>query len=134
MSDYNDKLALFLDHFMALTNAEENSETENTFNKEFIALKAESLQYKEQNTFPAESGQLPCNKKKNRFKDILPFEYTRVQLHKTEGVEGSDYINANYIQGYDGNITYIAAQGPLPSTVNDFWRMLWYHQIEVSRH
>ncbi|XP_003383058.2 PREDICTED: tyrosine-protein phosphatase non-receptor type 12-like [Amphimedon queenslandica] len=128
-SDFTLKLNEFLDHFMSL--AEDNEENDATFNKEFQALKMESQRYKDQNTFPAESGQNPVNKKKNRFKDILPFEYTRVQLHKIEGVEGSDYINANYIQGPDGNVEYIAAQGPLPHTVNDFWRMIWYHQIEI---
>jgi len=54
-----------------------------------------------------------------------------VSLHPIEGVEGSDYINANYIAGASDQVTYIASQGPLPSTVNDFWRMLWYHNIEI---
>ena len=35
-------------------------------------------------------------------------------------------------QGIGDDVTYIAAQGPLPNTVCDFWRMLWYHSIEVS--
>ena len=38
------------------------------------------------------------------------------------------------LQGADGSVMYIAAQGPLPHTVSDFWRMLWYHNIEVWLH
>ena len=40
-------------------------------------------------------------------------------------------FTCTYVQGADGSVTYIAAQGPLPHTVGDFWRMLWYHNIEV---
>ncbi|XP_043081873.1 receptor-type tyrosine-protein phosphatase H [Puntigrus tetrazona] len=68
---------------------------------------------------------LPENKDKNRFSNVLAYDSSRVHLTiKDEG--DSDYINANYMPGY-GNASrqYIAAQGPLPSTVNDFWRMVW---------
>ncbi|XP_048036300.1 receptor-type tyrosine-protein phosphatase H-like [Megalobrama amblycephala] len=68
---------------------------------------------------------LPKNKDKNRFTNVLPYDSSRVQLTVNDE-DDSDYINANYMPGYDNaSKQYIAAQGPLPSTVNDFWRMVW---------
>ncbi|XP_056306605.1 receptor-type tyrosine-protein phosphatase H [Danio aesculapii] len=68
---------------------------------------------------------LPENKDKNRVSNVLPYNTSRVHLTINKAGD-SDYINANYMPGY-GNVSrqYIAAQGPLPSTVNDFWRMVW---------
>ncbi|XP_034529847.1 receptor-type tyrosine-protein phosphatase F-like [Notolabrus celidotus] len=71
------------------------------------------------------SANLPCNKFKNRLVNILPFESNRVCLQPIRGVEGSDYINASLIDGYRQQKAYMAAQGPLPETTEDFWRMLW---------
>ncbi|XP_078723775.1 receptor-type tyrosine-protein phosphatase delta-like isoform X5 [Lampetra fluviatilis] len=68
---------------------------------------------------------LPCNKFKNRLVNVMPYESTRVALQPIRGLEGSDYINASYIDGYRQQGAYIATQGPLPETTEDFWRMLW---------
>ena len=63
--------------------------------------------------------------------NILPYESTRVVLSPLRGEEGSDYINSSFIDGYRGRCAYIATQGPLPNTVDDFWRMLWEHNSTI---
>ncbi|XP_071262642.1 receptor-type tyrosine-protein phosphatase F-like isoform X9 [Salvelinus alpinus] len=77
------------------------------------------------------SANLPCNKFKNRLVNIMPFESTRVYLQPIRGVEGSDYINASFIDGYRQQKAYIATQGPLAETTEDFWRMLWEHNSTI---
>ncbi|XP_045536160.1 tyrosine-protein phosphatase Lar isoform X2 [Papilio machaon] len=74
------------------------------------------------------SASLPCNKHKNRLVHILPFESTRVCLTPRDG---SDYINASFVDGYRYRAAYIATQGPLPDTTDDFWRMLWEHNSTI---
>jgi protein tyrosine phosphatase len=66
---------------------------------------------------------------KNRYKDILPFEHARVKLNKPEGC--CDYINASYIQPSGSNKRYIATQGPLPATYDDFWSAIWEQDVRV---
>ncbi|XP_069007105.1 protein tyrosine phosphatase receptor type Fa isoform X2 [Embiotoca jacksoni] len=77
------------------------------------------------------SANLPCNKFKNRLVNILPFESSRVCLQPVRGVEGSDYINASFIDGYRQQKAYMATQGPLAETTEDFWRMLWEHNSTI---
>ncbi|XP_058280002.1 receptor-type tyrosine-protein phosphatase delta isoform X13 [Hirundo rustica] len=77
------------------------------------------------------SANLPCNKFKNRLVNIMPYESTRVCLQPIRGVEGSDYINASFIDGYRHQKAYIATQGPLAETTEDFWRMLWEHNSTI---
>nr|XP_046176903.1 receptor-type tyrosine-protein phosphatase F isoform X7 [Oncorhynchus gorbuscha] len=77
------------------------------------------------------SANLPCNKFKNRLVNIMPFESTRVCLQPIRGVEGSDYINASCIDGYRQQKGYLATQGPLAETTEDFWRMLWEHNSTI---
>ncbi|XP_066042670.1 tyrosine-protein phosphatase non-receptor type 13 isoform X4 [Chamaea fasciata] len=73
-------------------------------------------------------GQAKENRRKNRYKNILPYDTTRVPL----GVEGG-YINASFIRMPVGNeeFVYIACQGPLPTTVADFWQMVWEQNCTV---
>uniref|UniRef100_A0A3Q3IPD9 Receptor-type tyrosine-protein phosphatase S n=1 Tax=Monopterus albus TaxID=43700 RepID=A0A3Q3IPD9_MONAL len=77
------------------------------------------------------SANLPCNKFKNRLVNIMPYESTRVCLQPIRGVEGSDYINASFIDGYRQQKAYVATQGPLAETTEDFWRMLWEHNSTI---
>nr|XP_009305374.1 protein tyrosine phosphatase, receptor type, D isoform X15 [Danio rerio] len=77
------------------------------------------------------SASLPCNKFKNRLVNIMPYESTRVCLQPIRGVEGSDYVNGSFIDGYRQQRAYIATQGPLAETVEDFWRMLWEHNSTI---
>ncbi|XP_016092990.1 receptor-type tyrosine-protein phosphatase F-like [Sinocyclocheilus grahami] len=77
------------------------------------------------------SASLPCNKFKNRLVNIMPFESSRVCLQPIRGVEGSDYINASFIDGYRQQKAYVATQGPLSETTEDFWRMLWEHNSTI---
>ncbi|XP_015173426.1 PREDICTED: tyrosine-protein phosphatase Lar isoform X12 [Polistes dominula] len=77
------------------------------------------------------SANLPCNKHKNRLVHILPYECSRVCLQPQRNIEGSDYINASLIDGYRYRGAYIATQGPLCDTTDDFWRMLWEHNSTI---
>ncbi|XP_021339451.1 receptor-type tyrosine-protein phosphatase mu-like isoform X1 [Mizuhopecten yessoensis] len=66
------------------------------------------------------------NKSKNRYKSIHPYDHSRVILDTLPGENGSDYINADYIDNVEAKKFYVATQGPLPNTTDDFWRMVWF--------
>ncbi|XP_075159033.1 protein tyrosine phosphatase Meg2 isoform X3 [Haematobia irritans] len=65
------------------------------------------------------------NLTKNRYTDVLCYDHSRVVLSRVDGDEVSDYINANFVDGYKQKNAYISTQGPLPKTSQDFWRMIW---------
>ncbi|CAD5125972.1 DgyrCDS14153 [Dimorphilus gyrociliatus] len=69
--------------------------------------------------------QLPENKPKNRFINVLPYDHSRVTLNNSF----NDYINASFINGYKKEREYISSQGPTKVTLNDFWSMIWDHKI-----
>ncbi|XP_023685868.1 tyrosine-protein phosphatase non-receptor type 11b [Paramormyrops kingsleyae] len=89
--------------------------------------------------YPRKEGQRLENKIKNRYKNILPFDNTRVVLKEVDrDVPGSDYINANYIESKpeeghcaDEGKVYIATQGSLQNTVADFWEMVYQENTHV---
>uniref|UniRef100_A0A3P8YSV1 protein-tyrosine-phosphatase n=1 Tax=Esox lucius TaxID=8010 RepID=A0A3P8YSV1_ESOLU len=74
---------------------------------------------------PWETAKKDENRNKNRYGNIIAYDHTRVRLQLLDGDPHSDYINANYIDGYHRPRHYIATQGPMQETVRDFWRMIW---------
>ncbi|KAK2832490.1 hypothetical protein Q7C36_015952 [Tachysurus vachellii] len=78
-----------------------------------------------------DAADLPVNRPKNRYTNILPYDFSRVKLISMHNDEGADYINANYIPGYKSAREYIATQGPLPETRNDFWKMVMQQNSHV---
>ncbi|XP_071668064.1 FERM and PDZ domain-containing protein 2 isoform X3 [Patagioenas fasciata] len=74
------------------------------------------------------TGKAPENQDKNRYQDIIPYDKTRVPLGEKNG-----YINASYIRMKVGEEEhfYIITQGPLPSTMADFWQMVWESESDV---
>ncbi|XP_062918971.1 receptor-type tyrosine-protein phosphatase H-like isoform X2 [Mobula hypostoma] len=78
-----------------------------------------------------EASQLPENRTKNRYTNIFPYDAARVKLSQQPDSSSSNYINASYMPGYNLEKAFIAAQGPLPHTVADFWRMIWEQKSNV---
>ncbi|XP_024239944.1 tyrosine-protein phosphatase non-receptor type 12 isoform X2 [Oncorhynchus tshawytscha] len=109
----------------------EVEEAESGFTGEFLRLKRQSTKYRTDKTYPTKIADKQENVKKNRYKDIVPFDHSRVKLSLTTSKNDNDYINASFIKGVSGARAYIATQGPLPHTVLDFWRMLWEYDTEV---
>ncbi|KAI4504305.1 hypothetical protein M0802_000776 [Mischocyttarus mexicanus] len=95
------------------------------FSKEYEIIQSESGGY------TVENSQFVENKAKNRYLNILAYDHTRVQLLSCGGgppKKGQDYVNANYIDGWQCTQAYIGTQGPLPPTFDGFWRMVWEQQ------
>jgi tyrosine-protein phosphatase non-receptor type 11 len=98
-----------------------------TYGKNGFYEEFEELQRKEfLSIFARSVGNQEKNRNKNRFKNILPFDHSLVVI-KDPFTLGHDYINANYISGQipGSESCYIATQGCLYNTINDFWCMVW---------
>ncbi|KAL4640748.1 tyrosine-protein phosphatase non-receptor type 12-like [Arapaima gigas] len=104
---------------------------EDNFGSDFMKLRRLSTKYRTEKIYPTSAGEKEENVKKNRYKDILPFDHSRVKLSLKTSSEDADYINANFIKGTKGSRAYIATQGPLPNTVIDFWRMNWEYNVKI---
>lgn len=73
----------------------------------------------------------PCNRHKNRTTILLPMENARVHLTPKAGVDGSDYINATWLMGYQRLKEFVVTQHPLPGSILDFWQMVWDHNAQT---
>ena len=89
----------------------------------------------EQPTGTFVTSKLKVNLPKNRYTDVLCYDHSRVTLPTSENASDNesttDYINANFVDGYMQKHGYISTQGPLPKTFVDFWRMVWHNQTRV---
>uniref|UniRef100_T1JB95 protein-tyrosine-phosphatase n=1 Tax=Strigamia maritima TaxID=126957 RepID=T1JB95_STRMM len=108
------KLKEFPEHFRLMS-----ADSDFRFSEEYEELKMVGRD------LPRTAADIPVNRPKNRFTNILPYDHSRVKLLPTDDEEGSDYINANYVSGYNSPREFIVTQGPLHSTRDDFWRMVW---------
>nr|XP_046216543.1 receptor-type tyrosine-protein phosphatase mu-like isoform X2 [Oncorhynchus gorbuscha] len=92
---------------------------------EGYGFKEEYESFFEGQSAPWDSAKKDENRMKNRYGNIIAYDHSRVRLQPLEGEQNSDYINANYVDGYHRPNHYIATQGPMQETVFDFWRMVW---------
>ncbi|KAK3756429.1 hypothetical protein RRG08_029099 [Elysia crispata] len=82
------------------------------------------------NNSPQTAGLAEKNIKKNRYKNIIPYDSSRVLLQADHSKGHSDYINASFVKGYKTGESFIASQGPNDLILNDFVRMLWEHKVD----
>ncbi|XP_038141878.1 receptor-type tyrosine-protein phosphatase mu-like isoform X9 [Cyprinodon tularosa] len=92
---------------------------------EGYGFKEEYESFFEGQSAPWDSAKKDENRMKNRYGNIIAYDHSRVRLQPQDGDGASDYINANYVDGYHRPNHYIATQGPMQETVYDFWRMVW---------
>ncbi|XP_049578282.1 receptor-type tyrosine-protein phosphatase zeta isoform X3 [Syngnathus scovelli] len=101
----------------------------NGFQRKFELLKESYEACAADVAMTSETSSHPDNNGKNRYSNILAFDHSRVRL--TTADNGRDYINANFVDGFKMRHAYIAAQGPLKSSTDDFWRMIWEQKVGV---
>ncbi|XP_056594540.1 protein tyrosine phosphatase receptor type Ma isoform X10 [Triplophysa dalaica] len=92
---------------------------------EGYGFKEEYESFFEGQAAPWDSAKKDENRMKNRYGNIIAYDHSRVRLQPVEGEQSSDYINANYVDGYHRPNHYIATQGPMQETIYDYWRMVW---------
>ncbi|XP_068781728.1 receptor-type tyrosine-protein phosphatase mu isoform X3 [Struthio camelus] len=107
----------------------EQTEDESVINREGAGRLGEYQKLVSTLLHPCDAGKELCNEGKNRYKSIIPYDHCRVVLQPSD--TGNGYINASYVESYQSPRFFIAAQGPLPGTVVDFWQMVWQEKTSV---
>ncbi|KAL1438353.1 hypothetical protein MTO96_048142 [Rhipicephalus appendiculatus] len=132
----NGSVTLVIHKYEAPPGAEKQHVVQTEDLERYVAAMKQTVGFKEQLSTLKTGQQKPWtvaqkseNKHKNRYADLLPYDDTRVILHPLKSDPSSDYINANYINGYHKSKAYICTQGPVEKTVADFWRMVWQEEI-----
>ncbi|XP_037071041.1 tyrosine-protein phosphatase 99A-like [Pollicipes pollicipes] len=97
------------------------------FSKEYEAIQTQTLL----DGYASDLSQHTENKDKNRYLNIVAYDHTRVPLQPMGSQKQCDYVNANYIDGYQRRRVYIGTQGPLPATFDSFWRMVWEQDVHI---
>ncbi|XP_061196039.1 receptor-type tyrosine-protein phosphatase alpha-like [Saccostrea echinata] len=96
---------------------------------ESAGFKNEYMEIKKGELFPCLEAKKPENMSKNRYKTTYAYDHSRVVLSTLSN--GSDYINANFIEDAQGQRAYIATQGPKSKTITDFWSMVWQEKLNI---
>ncbi|KAF0312846.1 Tyrosine-protein phosphatase 99A [Amphibalanus amphitrite] len=97
------------------------------FSKEYEAIQTQTLL----DGYTSDFSQQTENKDKNRYLNIVAYDHTRVPLQPMGSQKRCDYVNANFIDGYQKPRAYIGTQGPLPATFDCFWRMVWEQNVHI---
>ncbi|TWW75391.1 Receptor-type tyrosine-protein phosphatase zeta [Takifugu flavidus] len=128
-SDKQSALSLteFVKHVVELHNTQ-------SFHREFQEVQACTVDMEITTDSSNQLRQLPDNKRKNQYSNILACEWLTIDDHSRVQLmpkAHSDYINANFVDGFGVPRYYIAAQGPLKSSTDDFWRIIWEQNVGV---
>ncbi|CAG7658907.1 unnamed protein product, partial [Allacma fusca] len=87
------------------------------WNPLYFTIRQESSSY----DYPCTEARSSVNKQLNRYRDVSPFDHSRVILNN----ESCNYINASFVKVAKAGRNYILTQGPLPNTAGHFWLMVW---------
>ncbi|GFO10764.1 receptor-type tyrosine-protein phosphatase kappa [Plakobranchus ocellatus] len=79
---------------------------------------------------PQTQGLTEDNRKRNRYKNIVPYDHSRVVLKRDDEKDETDYFNASFVKGFTNDQTFIASQAPNDLTLHDFVRMIWEQKVE----